>query len=703
VMVQAYDVTDLVQLGDNAMGLSVAPGWYSGCVGMFGPYQYGTKPHAWAQLHIECEDGSHHQIVSDASWRASRGPVRYADMLMGEIFDAREEIPGWAEAGQPQSGNWQQVQAQELSAFSGKLAPHIGPPVRVVMELPIQSIKELSPGVYIVDFGQNVVGWARMQVEGERGTCVRLRFAEMLNEDGSVYVTNLRSARATDVYVLKGEGTEVFEPSATFHGFRYMEVTGYPRIPTEADFTACVVASDTPVTAKLETSDALLNQLYSNIVWGQRDNFLSVPTDCPQRDERLGWTGDAQIFARTAAYNMDVASFFTKWMRDVGDAQRESGAVTNVVPHLGWLQDGIAAWADAVVIVPWTIWKMYGDKRILVESYSSMCKHMEYMRQTAPAWLRPAAGFGDWLSIEAETPKDLLATAYFGYCAKLMLEIADVIGEAEDAERYRDWLSQIRLAFNEAYVSKDGALLGETQTAYVLALHMDLLPEELRASAAKRLVADIQTKGNHLSTGFIGVSYLLPVLCESGYPEVAYSLLEQRTFPSWLYSVLEGATTIWERWNGWTKEHGFYSAVMNSFNHYSLGSVGEWMFRYMAGIELDPAKPGFKKMILRPWIGGSLTYVNAEYESMYGAIKSGWSLEESSVVYSVSIPANTEATLILPVGRAKPGSEEEVYIWSDVTRYQAALEQKGLILLSSTDQETQFHALPGSYKFVWNK
>ncbi len=696
VMVQSYDVTMAMQRGENVIGVVVGPGWYSGSVAMFGPYQYGTKPHAWVQLHVEFDNGDTEVLISDDQWQSSYGPIQYADLLMGEIHDARLNMPQWHKSmREQQEGDWRSAKVNDAHKLCGPFVPNMGPPTRVVATLPVVSMNAWKQDVTIVDFGQNIAGWVRMRVQGTRGTRIRLRFAEMLNEDGSVYITNLRSARAVDEYILSGEGEETFEPLMTFHGFRYVEVSGYPGTLLPEHVTACAVASDTPLAGNIETSDAMVNQLFSNIVWGQRGNFLSVPTDCPQRDERLGWTGDAQVFVRTATYNMHSAPFFDKWMQDVRDAQFESGAIANVAPTGGWLQGGVAAWADAVVIVPWTIWRMYGDVRVLEQNYDAMCRHLEYTKRIATDWICPAAGFGDWLSIAADTPKDVLSTAYFAYSAKLMAEIADTIGHPEDAARYREWFATIRQAFIRKFVADDGTILGGTQTGYVLALHMDLLPEAIRPLAARHLADDIVSRDVHLSTGFVGVSYLLPVLCETGYAQLAYQLLHQTTFPSWLYSIRHGATTIWERWNGWTKEHGFYSAVMNSFNHYSLGSIGEWMYRYMAGIELASDAVGFQRIHLRPVIGGDLTYVRASFESMHGTIRSHWQKVDGQVVYQISIPANTEATVVIPI----EGDGNNVWACSDHTTL--ARELQGVEFIESQNQQTCFRVLSGTYTFVW--
>jgi alpha-L-rhamnosidase len=474
-------------------------------------------------------------------------------------------------------------------------------------------------------------------------------------EDLLFYTTNLRSARATDYYVLKGEGEEVYEPRFTFHGFRYVEVTGYPGEPPLGAIVGRVVHSATPPSGSFECSSRMVNELQENIVWGQRGNFLSVPTDCPQRDERLGWMGDAQVFVRTAAFNMDVAAFFEKWMVDVEDAQSPEGAFPDVAPLLSGsglidLRRGAPAWGDAGVIVPWTIYRTYDDTRIVERHYDAMARWMEYLHKANPDLIRKnrmGNNYGDWLSPKGDhTPKHLLATAYWTYDAKLMAEMAEATGRHEDASEYKELHGRIKAAFQEAYVSPDGRVEGDTQTCYLLALHMELLPEDLRSRAAEHLVRTIERESWHLSTGFVGVGYLCPVLTEAGHTDVAYRLLGNETYPSWGYTIKNGATTIWERWDGWTEKNGFQSPNMNSFNHYSLGSVGEWLYRYVAGIDLGT--PGYGRIVIRPCPGGGLTRARGEYDSVRGRISSSWKIEDDRFVLEALIPPNTTATVHVP-------------------------------------------------------
>ncbi len=531
------------------------------------------------------------------------------------------------------------------------LVAQVGPPVRVTQELTPRRVTQPAPGTYLYDLGQNMVGWARLKVQGPAGTPVRLRFGEMLNPNGTLYTTNLRGAKATDTYILSGHGVETWEPHFTFHGFRYVEVTGYPGRPRPDAVTGCVVGSDLPPVGTFVCSQPMVNQLQHNIVWGQRGNFLSVPTDCPQRDERLGWMGDAQIFARTATYNRDVAAFYEKWMDDVSDAQSPQGGFSDVSPRLVDDGDGAPAWGDAGIIVPWTVYQAYGDREILDRHWGAMTRWLDYITQSNPDGLwskRRNNDFGDWLSIAADTPKDVLATAYYAYDASLMARMARALGHGQEAARYDALFTHIKNAFNAAYVSPDGRVKGDTQTCYVLALRFGLLPPTLRPLAAQHLVADITAKNGHLSTGFVGVGYLCPVLTETGHNDVAYRLLLNDTFPSWGYSIKQGATTIWERWDGYTKEKGFQDPGMNSFNHYSLGSVGQWLYQDVGGIDTDPNAPGFARIRIRPHPGPGLTQARAVYDSIRGRIVSAWRTDGAGLTLDVTIPANTTATVFVP-------------------------------------------------------
>src|SRR5918994_1430295 len=693
VQYQAYDVTPLLADGPNAIGALLGDGWYAGFVGFDPKHRgahYGVRPQLLAQLEIEYEDGGTETITTDGSWRCSTGPVLFSDLLMGESYDARDEMPGWDEPGFDDLA-WYGVKAEEIG--DAKLVAQPDEGIRVTEELEAKTVTKPEDGVYVFDMGKNMVGWVRLKVEGEAGRKVTLRYAEALNPDGTIYTTNLRSARAIDRYVLKGEGEEVYEPRFTFHGFRYVEVTGYPGEPQPEAVTGRVVHSATPPTGSFECSNSMVNELQENILWGQRGNFLSVPTDCPQRDERLGWMGDAQVFVRTASFNMDVAAFFEKWMTDVEDAQSPQGAFPDVAPLLRGsglidLRWGAPAWGDAGVIVPWTIYRAYDDTRIVERHYDAMARWMEYLHEANPGLIRKnrmGNNYGDWLSPRGDhTPRHLLATAYWAYGAKLMAEMAEVTGRNEDAKKYGDLNERIKAAFQETYVSPDGWIEGDTQTCYLLALHMDLLPENLRSAAAEHLVRTIEREDWHLSTGFAGVGYLCPVLTEAGYTDVAYRLLENETYPSWGYTIKNGATTIWERWDGWTEENGFQSPNMNSFNHYSLGSVGEWLYRYVAGIDLG--SPGYGRILIRPRPGGGLTHARGEYDSVRGRISSSWKIEGDRFTLEVLVPPNTTATVHVPCADVSEGGG-------------SVAEADGVEMLRAGEGETVLSVGSGRYEF----
>ncbi|WP_330243183.1 glycoside hydrolase family 78 protein [Streptomyces sp. NBC_00562] len=645
VQYQTYDVTKLVRAGTNALGVTVATGWYAGNVGMFGPHQYGERPALLAQLEVTYTDGSTERVLSGTDWRASIGPVTSADIMSGEEYDARLETEGWTHPGFDDSA-W--VAADAVDKVSAALVAEAGGPTRVERTLPARKMTEPEPGVFVYDFGQNMVGAVRLTVSGKAGTAVRLRHAEVLNPDGTIYTTNLRSARATDTYTLKGGGKETYEPRFTFHGFRYVEVTGYPGKPPLNAVVGRVIHTDAPFTMDFSTNVPMLNQLHSNITWGQRGNFVSIPTDTPARDERLGWTGDINVFAPTAAYNMESGRFLTKWLVDLRDGQSDDGAFTDVAPFVGTVGKGVAGWGDAGVTVPWALYQAYGDTRVLDQSWSSMLKWLEYLEKHSSGFLRPAEGYGDWLNIQDETPKDVIGTAYFAHAADLAARAARALGK--DPAPYTALFASVRDAFRTAYVSSGGRVKGDTQTAYVLALSMDLLAEADRGPAADRLVELIKAKDWHLSTGFLGTPRLLPVLTSTGHTDVAYRLLVQRSFPSWGYQIDKGATTMWERWDSIRPDGSFQDAGMNSFNHYAYGSVGEWMYANIAGIA--PAAPGFRKILVRPRPGGGVTEAEGRYDSVRGPVITRWKVDEDGFRLALTVPANTTAEVWIPAADA---------------------------------------------------
>ena len=746
---RAYDVTALFEPGANRLSATLGDGWWSGYVGWQETRaRYGSLENSLlVQLEIELTNGERLTIASDGNWQCATGPILSSDFMMGEVYDARREhdrgsyerervgeksgvhtpslratplargdlnlwqpksplargVPDVSAVGSAKAegrGVLVWLQAREVAAPAVPLVAQRSEPVRIAETITPISVNEISPGVFIYDLGQNISGWVRLRLaEVPAGTRLTLRHGERLNPDGTLYTDNLRRAKATDAYIARGGGEETFEPHFTFHGFQYVELTGFPGTPSSGTITGCVIHSATPPTGHFECSHAGVNRLWLNGAWSQRDNFISVPTDCPQRDERLGWTGDAQVFLRTASYNRDVAAFFSKWMTDVEDAQTADGVFPDVAPRIPesknfvGLDDlcGAAGWADAGIIVPWTIWRVYGDRRIIERHWRAMTAWLDYLERTNPDGLRThdlRNNYGDWLCIPTDTTfrthspmKDLLATAYWADDAAKMARMALELDRDEEAERFQAMFERVRAAFQKKFVRANGKLTVETQTAYLLALAFDLFPADVRERAADRLVKDIRGLDWHLSTGFIGISHLNPTLTLSGHADVAYRLLLQETYPSWLYPVLHGATTIWERWNGWTHQDGFFNPQMNSFNHYSLGSVGEWLFRHVAGIEGDSEEPGFQQFLLRPFVGAGLDFARATYRTMHGEIESHWKANGDQLTWTIRVPANCAARVYIP-------SEPDTSVTTD-----------GLPLLGRENRFARCEAPAGTYEF----
>jgi len=660
VMVQTYDATKLIHPGANAVGAVLGDGWYAGRVGWMGLAQYAATPAFSAQLEITYADGSQDVVTSDNSWKAGSGEIIGSDEQWGEINDATKAAKNW---NQPNFDDslWKNAVVEEHSVA---LVPQLGPPVRALMDLAPQKITQLG-NAWIVDFGQNLVGHVRLNARGPAGDTITIRHAETINSDGSLYTENLRTALATDKFTLAGKGRETLEPHFTFHGFRYAEITGYPGTLKASDLRAVVVGSANPSTGTFESSNPDLNRLYENIVWSQRGNFLSVPTDCPQRDERLGWMGDAQVFAPTAARNADVAAFFAKWMVDVDDGQSQNGDFADVSPRVSRPQPAMPVWGDAGVIIPWVMYETYGDKNFLTDNYPFMARWVDYSEQRA---LHPPAnsfggprgatasyaghlilsgGVGDHLA-PVRTPTEVVDTAYFAHSAELVAKAATILGKTDDAAKYDKLFRDITAAFNEFFVSTNGVIQGDTQTGYILALQFGLLPENLRAAAAQRLADNVAQHG-HVTGGFVGNGLICPTLTQINRSDLAWNLVLTNTYPSWLFSVKNGATTIWERWDGWTPEHGFQDSSMNSFNHYSLGSIGAWLYSGAAGIRPDDASPGYKHFFLVPQFTTRLDHLKATFDSPYGIIASGWSVEQNRILYDFTIPPNSSATVVLPV------------------------------------------------------
>jgi alpha-L-rhamnosidase len=651
VVYQVYDVTSQVHQGGNAVGAILGGGWYADGLGWLQTrYNFGPPPvRLLVQLEVEYTDGSRDSVLSDESWKAKPSPIIGSEIYNGENYDARLEQSGWDQASFSDS-RWGAVVAA-LTSPAPVVAQNFQP-IRVNEILKPKTVTSPTPGVYVFDLGQNMVGWARLHVSGKAGTKVRIRFGEVLKPNGELYTENLRTAAATDTYVLRGKGQESFEPHFTFHGFRYVELTGYPGTPTADAIEGVVFYTAAPFTIQFSTGNHIVNQLWSNILWGQRGNFLSVPTDCPQRDERLGWMGDAEVFWRTASFNANLAAFSHKFTTDIRDAQSSTGAFTDVSPRVGPTTDSVAGWADAGVIIPWSAYLQFRDTRLLEDNWAAMEKWMEHIAGANPngLWLKERGNdYGDWLAIGSKTSKDLIATAYWAYDASLMMRIAHVLDRPQDEQKYREVFEKVRTAFNQEYVKPDGTVGTGSQTSYVLALHMNLLSQKDGAIAAEKLVEDIKAHDWHLTTGFLGTPYLMIELSNSGHSDVAYRLLLQNTYPSWGYMIEHGATTMWERWNG---DQMMGDPSMNSYNHYAYGAVAEWLYRYAAGIDEWNDDPGFHRIVLHPQFDSTLGEAKATYDSSYGTITSNWKVDGNSIQWYVVIPPNTTSLIYLPGGVA---------------------------------------------------
>ena len=647
VVYQVHDVTAGLKEGVNALGAILGDGWYaSGMTWLQTRYIYGPPPvRLLAQLEIEYADGTRDTVATDGSWKTTESAIEKSEIYDGEEYDARKEATGWD---QPSfaAEHWESARVE--TAPDVPVVAQDFQPIRMEKVLAARTVTNPAPGVYVFDLVQNMVGWARLHVSGPRGSKITIRYAEVLKPNGEVYTENNRTAEATDRYTLSGNGQEVFEPHFTFHGFRYVELRGYPGEPSQAAVEGVVFHSDIPFSTKFESGNDNVNQLWSNILWGQRGNFLSVPTDCPQRDERLGWTGDAEVFWRTASYNQNLAAFSHKFTADLRDAQTTAGAFTDYAPSATTGQEGAPGWGDAGIIIPWTAYVQFSDRRILEENWSAMERWMDYIQKENPdlIWRKNRGGdYGDWLAIGSKTPKTLIATAEWANDASLMSQIAQKLGRPTDVQKYEQLRQKVRETFQKNFVKADGTVGSGSQTCYVLALNFNLLDEKQRPAAVKKLVEDLKRHDWHLTTGFLGTPHLLAELSRSGHSDVAYRLLLNTSYPSWGYMVTHGATTMWERWNG---DQMLKDPGMNSFNHYAYGAVGEWLYRFAAGIDADPDDPGFHHIVLHPQFDSTIGEVRGTYDSPYGPITSAWKFVPENISWDVTIPANTQASIYLP-------------------------------------------------------
>ncbi|WP_121812109.1 glycoside hydrolase family 78 protein [Mucilaginibacter kameinonensis] len=656
---QAYDVTSLLTEGENAIGVTLGSGWYRSPLGPYTPRAnfYGDKTALLMEIRIVFTDGSTKIISSDQNWKSSTGALRFAEIYNGCIIDTRLEKSGWTNPAFNDQ-DWLPVHVIPFSkntlvaTYNETVKQHeVFKPIKIITT---------PRGEKVIDFGQNLVGWVKVTLKGNAGDSIKIAHAEVLDKADEFYTENLRAAKAENIYILKDTVRRTFEPQFSWQGFRYIKIKGIKGPLNPDDFTAVAIYSDMKASGSFSCSNPLLNQLQHNIQWGQKGNFLDVPTDCPQRDERLGWTGDAQVFSRTAAFNMDVHNFFTKWLKDVAADQYKSGSIPYVIPDVFTNGKdevgGSSGWGDVSTIIPWNMYYAYGDKKILENQFQSMKAWVNYIqKQTKNGLWVTGNHFGDWLfysvnddrdGISAITNKYLIAQCFYAYSTRILINSAKVLNKKADEEYYAKLLTQIKQAFVNEYVTANGLISSDTQTAYVLALEFDMLPINLRQQAAARLVKNIELYHGHLTTGFLGTPYLCDALSKFGYADVAYKLLLQDTYPSWLYPIKQGATTIWERWDGIKTDGSFEEPSMNSYNHYAYGAIGDWMYRNIAGI--IPAAPGYKKILIKPVIGGGLSWAEGKYECPYGSISCKWEIIANKLNMNVTIPQNTTADIFIP-------------------------------------------------------
>lgn len=701
VLYNTYDVTTLLSRGENAVAVQLASGWALGTIagGIYG----FTNTAFIGRMDITYSDGSRESLYTDTSWQYTRsGALLHAELYDGDTFDAsRPDVADFSAAGNAQ-GEWQSV--IPFTEFKGVISTAaVGAAVRVREELtqtPISytvyngtvdngtdygKIKMIATGntvdtvsiksgeTVIVDMGQNIVGWPEFRLYAPKGTKVTVHFAEMLNDsgeksrgndgpEGSLYTANYRTALSTLTYYAAGLRSEIYHPTLTYYGYRYLSFTANQDMTLYA-VEGQIVGADTEETGYIKTNDQSVNQLFSNILWGQRGNYFSAPTDCPQRNERLGWTGDTEIFANAAAYNADIQSYMAKWLQDARDSQT-NGQYTDVIPAVDYVGAGNAAWGDAGIIVPYTVYLMYGDTQIIQAMYDSMEDYMAWMEQSR-GYAGANTAYGDWLSYQSNNQevKDCIAAAYYAYDCQLMVVMSNAVGKGDRAAHYQARYESAKAEFNRLYMANSGLLLScnATQTCYLVALRADLFKDDITTQrAVQALVKNIKDNGNQLGTGFIGTGIIQQTLSDMGRSDVAYTLLLQRSDPSWLYSVDQGATTVWERWNSYTKENGFGPVEMNSFNHYAYGAVAEWMYSDMLGISADTENPGFGHFILKPQPDTRaeedipdnqtrITDVKGFYNSKYGKITAEWHYNSENFTYTVTVPANTGATVYIPV------------------------------------------------------
>lgn len=676
IQTNTYDITKMIERGDNTLGAIIGDGWYSGRLGwdVKNRGYYGDRPELLAQVEIIYKDGTKEIIATDQSWKYSFGGIITSDIYDGETFDVRKEPNGWNENDFDDS-QWKTPNAKNVEKLP-LLEPRRNQPIVVKDILAPISITKIGEGRFVFDLGQNMVGWAKIKVPAKKGRTYKIAFSEMLNKDGTLYTSAFRSCQSEDFYTSAGGRLyDTWEPKFTYHGFRYVEVSGFDddANPKPEWVQGIVLHNDMKMSGSFFCDNSLVNKLQSCIQWGQRGNFFSTPTDCPQRNERLGWTGDAQIFCPTASFNMNVLGFFTKWLQDLADTATPEGEIAHVAPHcVGASEFGSPAWSDAMVICPWEMYMAYGDEKILRNNYNAMKNWVNFMKNESDNFIRKNKGFGDWLQPSVTklnkdaikklqmpdnrfgaTPRQLIGTAYFIRCCDIMAKVAKILENNDDEKYFIELAKDVRSAYTHNFVKLDGTVLGDTQTAYLLTLAFDCAPESLRAKIFENLIKTLEKTNYHLDTGFVGTPLLNPVLTRFGRNDLAYRLVNNKTYPSWLYPITQGATTMWERWNSYSHKDGFGSVGMNSFNHYGYGAIGQWLYRTVAGIWYDKNQVGYKNILFEPKPYGDFNFAGATHETPYGTATSSWKISDGVMEWTVIIPPNSTGTLTFPTKKPK--------------------------------------------------
>lgn len=687
VQYRVYDVADMLREGENALGAMVGVGWYKGTYGWGDKAinMYGDRTGILMQLEIRYADGTEETVVTDTSWKTTKGPILKSEIYDGEIYDATKEETGWDQPGFDDAA-WAPV--YELPVDMNTVVPTDGVPLKVIGTREPEQLIVTPKGETVFDFGQNITGWVEFSVSGKKGDQVIIKHAEILDADCNFYTENLREADAMIKYTLKGDGVETFRPHFTFMGFRFIQIVEYPGEIKLENFHGRLISSENEVTGKVECSNPLVSKLYENILWSQRGCFLDIPLDDPNRDERGGWLGDTHFFIKTSLYNMDCSAFYAKWFKEIAADQREDGGIpywSPTFPRVNQETYNSHGWSDGAVQMPWQAYLFSGDQKILKDMYPVMKGWVDYIHSQARDGVFWDSGqhFGDWLGLDARegsyvgsTPHDLISTCYYASDAKVVAKAAEILGYEEDAKNYAALFEDIVKAFNDEYLTPAGRIASDNQTSQILPMEFGMLNEKQQKMAIDKLSDllyrvppaaeeyfesykyEIDCK---LKTGFIGIGYLLNVLSDNGRNDLAYALIEREEYPSWLYQIKKGATTVWEHMDGIKPDGSLWSAGMNSMNQFTTGSFGSWLYRVMCGIRYDELNPGFRNAILHAIPGGNITWAKGEYTGEYGKIESGWKLEDGKVVYEVTIPANSTATVILPANAqtaGKPVGEE---------------------------------------------